>query len=237
MSDACGVSDETTRRQSVRQQRLLRVSANEAGGEEAFGTGSSSVGIVLAAGAGRRAGGPKAEFRMGGVRLVDRAVDAARAGGCGEVIAVVRAGVRVDSAGVVVNPDPDRGLSSSLRLGLAAALETPADNAVILLVDQPGITAAVVARLVQAQEQQLRPRVWFATYGGRRSHPVRIDRAWWDAVADAATGDSGARAFAHLHPELVREVVGDGLGDAEDLDTAEQLARWRAPSVRDAGMY
>ena len=120
--------------------------------------------IVLAAGAGRRAGGPKADYEMGGRRLVDRAVDTARAGGCSPVIAVVRPGTEVPGAQVIVNLDPDRGLSSSLRLGFAAADATDCDRAVVLLIDEPGITPAAVCRMRTAPGPV--GAMWFATYNG-----------------------------------------------------------------------
>ena len=187
---------------------------------------TSCCAIVLAAGAGRRAGGPKADAIVDGRRLLDRAVATAHAGGCTEVIAVVRAGTVVDSADALVNPDPDRGLSSSLRLGLAEAERTVADAVIVLLVDMPGISATAVRRVVDARDPDGRARLWFATFDGRRAHPVRIDRALWGDVAASASGDRGAAAFAAENVDFVREIDCDGVGDPRDLDTAVDLLRW-----------
>jgi nicotine blue oxidoreductase len=184
--------------------------------------------IVLAAGAGRRAGGPKAEFVGHGQRLVDRAVELVRAAGCAPVLAVVRPGTSVPGARVVVNPDPDRGIGSSLRVGLAAAAVTTADRVVVVLVDQPDLAVGAVARLADAAADT--PALWFATFDGRRAHPVRIDRPLWAAVAAVAAGDEGARGYARTHPESVREVRCDGLGSAVDLDTADELQAWASGS-------
>jgi CTP:molybdopterin cytidylyltransferase MocA len=173
-------------------------------------------GIVLAAGAGRRLGGPKAELVIGGERLLDRAVRVLHDSGCAEVVAVVRADTRVEGAVVVVNSDPERGMGSSLRLGLAAA---SGDRAAIVLVDTPGITADAVRRTLEVAAP-----VAVATYGGRRGHPVVIDRPLWTNVAALAIGDAGARAFLREHPELVTEVP--CAGDPTDVDTAEDLARF-----------
>jgi hypothetical protein len=87
------------------------------------GAVSAIAGIVLAAGGGRRFGGPKAVAEVGGERLVDRACRVLREGGCAPVIAVLGAAV-VPGAGaddVVVNPEWADGMGSSLRAGLAAA--------------------------------------------------------------------------------------------------------------------
>ena len=173
-------------------------------------------GIVLAAGAGKRLGGPKAELVVAGERLLDRAVRVLREGGCAEVVAVVRADTQVDGAVVVVNSDPDRGMGSSLRLGLAAA---SGDRAAIVLVDTPGVTADAVRCTLRVAAP-----VAVATYGGRRGHPVVIDRPLWTNVAALAVGDAGARAFLRGHPELVTEVT--CTGDPADIDTAEDLARF-----------
>jgi len=173
-------------------------------------------GILLAAGEGRRMGRPKAEIVVRGRRLVDRAVATLRDGGCDEVIAVVRAGTRVDDATPVVNPDPDRGMGSSLRLGLAAATGS---RAVILLVDTPGIRAEAVRRVASVDAS-----VAIATYDGRRGHPVAFDRPLWTEVSALAEGDRGARAFLRVHPDLVTEVACDGRLD--DIDTPSDLDAW-----------
>jgi CTP:molybdopterin cytidylyltransferase MocA len=179
-------------------------------------------GLVLAAGAGRRMGQPKADLIVGGERLIDRAVQVLRAGGCDEVVTVVRDGVVCPDARVVVNPEPERGMGSSLRLALAAATGL---RAVILLVDTPGIGAPAVRAVLAADSP-----VVVATYRGRRGHPVAVDRSWWDEVAERAEGDCGARPFLAAHPELVQEV--ECPGDPSDLDTASDVAMWRPEHSR-----
>ena len=79
------------------------------------------AGLVLAAGEGRRFGGPKAPVVIDGERLVDRAVRVLREGGCEPVYVVLGAWVgEVPGAIVVVNPDWAEGMGSSLRAGLGA---------------------------------------------------------------------------------------------------------------------
>ncbi len=175
-----------------------------------------ACGIVLAAGSGSRMGAPKAELDLGGERLLDRAIATLRAGGCADVVAVVRAGTTASSARVIENADPDRGMGSSLQLGLAAAR---GDVAVVLLVDLPGVRADAVRAVLAVQAPAA-----IATYGGRRGHPVAFAREIWSDVAAAATGDRGAGPFLRAHPELVTEVA--CTGDPADLDTPADLARW-----------
>ena len=79
---------------------------------------TAPLGLVLAAGAGQRMGGPKAPLAVAGQRLVDRAVRVLREGGCDPVLVVLGAWVGdVPGAEVVVNADWASGLGSSLEPG------------------------------------------------------------------------------------------------------------------------
>jgi molybdenum cofactor cytidylyltransferase/nicotine blue oxidoreductase len=177
---------------------------------------------VLAAGSGSRMGGPKAELVINGARLLDRAVALARAAGCRPIYAVVRGGTDITGARAVVNPDPARGMRSSLALAVEAASGAPA--LAVLLVDMPDLSAAGVRQVVAGW----RPgRVVVARYGAVRAHPTVMSPDLWRAAIDAAGPDEGARTFLAAHPEIVDEV--EVAGDPADLDTPEDLARWTAP--------
>lgn len=186
-----------------------------------------TAGLVLAAGAGRRYGQPKALVCYDGRLLVDRAVDTLRAGGCDPVVVVlgaaadqVRDRARLVGARVVVNPEWDTGMASSLRAGLAALRPSDAGAVVVLLVDTPGIPPAAVARLVSAGSGGCGPggagALAAATYGGRRGHPVLLGRDHWAGVAATAVGDEGARRYLAAHP--VTDVPCDDIADPTDLD-------------------
>jgi molybdenum cofactor cytidylyltransferase/nicotine blue oxidoreductase len=174
---------------------------------------------VLAAGSGTRMGTPKAELVVAGSRLVDRAVAAARDGGCVPVIAVVRSGTEVAGAQVVVNPAPERGMRSSLGLAVAAA--DGVDALAVLLVDAPGISAAAVHSVVAAWAPG---RISVGRYARRRGHPIVMAPDLWRAALELAGPDEGARALLASRPELVDEV--DVPGDPADVDTPQDLARW-----------
>lgn len=199
------------------------------------------AGLVLAAGAGRRMGTPKALLRLpDGRLLVDRAVDALVEGGCDPVVVVLgaeaeevrrtarlstgfhRDGVVHSRVNTVDNSDWQTGMGTSLRCGLAA-LPASAPAVVILLVDTPGVGAAAVARMATHATPD---RVAMGTHSGRRSHPVVIGRELWPDVASAAVGDVGARPFLAAHPELVTEVECDDLLTPEDLDTLDEWTGW-----------
>jgi nicotine blue oxidoreductase len=192
-------------------------------------TRGTPAGLVLAAGAGRRFGGPKALARLDGEPLVDRAVRVLADGGCDPVVVVLGAGAEqvVAEAGLagavtLVNDGWAEGMGSSLRCGLTAAAHLPAPAVVVTLVDLPGITSAAVRRVVATWSGR---GAVVATYAGERGHPVLLDRSSWDGVAAGAVGERGARAWLREHADEVVEVACDDLGDAGDIDTADDLAR------------
>jgi CTP:molybdopterin cytidylyltransferase MocA len=180
-----------------------------------------TVGLVLAAGAGSRLGRPKAELVVGGSRLIDRAVEVLRAGGCGEVVAVVRSSaVTADGARSVVNAAADTGMAGSLRIGLAAAAP---DECVVVLVDQMGITPADVAAVIAAR-RSTGAEVVVARRNGHRSHPVLVTPAAFADFGGSAQGDAGARGFIDAHPDRLCFVDLDDV--VTDIDTPAELARF-----------
>lgn len=184
---------------------------------------------MLAAGSGSRMGTPKGELVVDGARLVDRAVAALGGAGCVPVIAVVRPGVAVPGTTAVVNPDPARGMRSSLELAVAAAGEC--DALAVLLVDTPGVGAAAVRAVVAVWTPG---RIGVGVYAGRRGHPTVMAPGLWREALALAGPDEGARALLAARPDLVDEVPVSG--DPTDLDTPGDLAAWRsrpAPGVSD----
>jgi nicotine blue oxidoreductase len=182
-----------------------------------------TCGVVLAAGGGHRMGQPKATVVLDGQTLLERSVQMLAAAGCAPLYAVVGASVPEGSyAGVtfVTNPDWASGMASSLRVGLAAAT---GEAALVTLVDQPGITAAAVLRLRQAHRTGFAA---VATFDGEVRTPVLFDRSLWVEVADAVSGDAGARHWLRRNPDRVIPVACDDVADATDLDLPEDLTRW-----------
>ena len=181
------------------------------------------AGLVLAAGEGRRYGGPKALVRVDGRLLVERSVALAGAGGCTPVLAVlgaaaaqVRASAELGDAILVDNPRWATGMGSSLRAGLTALADTGAVAALVLLVDMPGVSAEAVRRVVALAAPDA---LVMAGYGERRGHPVLLGRAHWAGIAALAAGDVGARPYLRAHAAQVRVVPCGDVADDTDLDT------------------
>ena len=192
----------------------------------------STVGLVLAAGAGRRMGGPKALVRLveGGPTLVETAVARVLEGGCDRVVVVVGAAadevsavVAASGVDVVTASGWVEGMGASVRAGLAHVGEGADDLALVSLVDLPDVTAAVHRRVLAAAAHEGRAALVRAAYDGVPGHPVVIGRDHWAAVAERARGDRGARDHLLATPHRLVE-CGD-LAGGRDVDTVEDLGR------------
>ncbi|MGW3287143.1 nucleotidyltransferase family protein [Streptomyces sp. NPDC001002] len=187
------------------------------------------IGLVLAAGGGRRLGGrPKALLEHRGRPLVEHAVGVLRAAGCARVHVVLGARAadvraRADLAGCVLvdNPDWAEGMGGSLRAGLDSLAGTGASGVLVSLVDQPGIGPTAVARVLAAHRD--RTSLVSAAYAGVRGHPVLFGAAHWAGVAASATGDRGARAYLRAHEEAITLVECGDVAEPYDIDTEADL--------------
>ncbi|KAA0921702.1 nucleotidyltransferase family protein [Streptomyces apricus] len=187
--------------------------------------------LLLAAGGGRRLGGrPKALLGHRGRPLVEYAAGVLREGGCARVHVVL--GARADTVReramlpgcvLVDNPRWEEGMGSSLRAGLESLRGTGARAALVALVDQPGIGAEAVARLLAAYDSPA--TLASAAYGGRRGHPVLLGADHWAGVAATATGDQGARAYLKAHEDAIALVECADVARPYDIDTEADLAR------------
>ncbi|GAU67149.1 hypothetical protein SSP35_04_02320 [Streptomyces sp. NBRC 110611] len=199
------------------------------------------AGLLLAAGGGRRLGGrPKALLDHRGRPLVEHAARALRDGGCDPVHIVlgaaadsVRARADLSAYDVSENPDWSRGMGTSLRVGLAALAGSGADAVVVSLVDQPGIGAAAVARLIAAYVAGA--DLAAASYGGRRGHPVLFAAGHWPDIAATAEGDRGARAYLQRHADALTLVECSDIAEPYDIDTPEDLYRLEPHRSDDGG--
>jgi CTP:molybdopterin cytidylyltransferase MocA/SAM-dependent methyltransferase len=189
---------------------------------------ATTTAIVLAAGNGSRFGGGKLLAEMGGRPLIQHVLDALDAAGVADVVVVLGADASAIDAAVawrherrVVNPDPGRGLASSLRVGFEA-VPSDADAVLVALGDQPLVSPAVIRALLDAPEVDGRSIV-VPTYEDERGrNPVVIRRRAFAVVAEA-TGDRGLGPVLAEHPELVAEVPVPGSNP--DVDTTADLAR------------
>jgi CTP:molybdopterin cytidylyltransferase MocA len=185
--------------------------------------------VVLAAGSSSRMGGAqKLLLEFDGQPMVRHAIEAASNGGCHQVVVVYASkdvASAVDGAAeLVFNPDASHGMSTSLRLGLAA-LRPDMEAALIVLGDQPLVGSRSVAALLRAWRREgSRPAVAMAASSekARWTPPVVLARELWPEL-EGLSGDSGARQLLDARPELLDVVPAAGRPD--DIDTPDDYAK------------
>jgi molybdenum cofactor cytidylyltransferase len=186
----------------------------------------SVVGIVLAAGASRRLGAPKALARLSGRTFIEHTL--AALGPTERQIVVLGAphasAIERELGAAtcfVHNPDPSRGMLSSLQVGLAA-LPPKTRAVVVALIDHPRVSAATVAALIEAWRSTdaalVRPRS-----SGRSGHPIVLDRALFEPLQRAEPSAHLGRVLAGLGRWWDLEVADPGVLD--DFDTPDSIAR------------
>jgi molybdenum cofactor cytidylyltransferase len=182
--------------------------------------------IVLAAGGSTRMGRPKLALPIRGAPMIRRAAQAALASRCREVIVVL--GMNADiyrpllhglDVRLVVNPDPGEGMGSSIRTGVQA-VSPDAEGVVILLGDQPFVSAEVIDRLIETAQAERR-RIVASAYRGTVGPPVYFDRAFFLELL-TLEGDRGARSVIETYP---KEGLALPLEDtaAVDIDSSQDL--------------
>lgn len=185
--------------------------------------------LILAAGLGRRMGGPsKLTAELHGKAVIAHVVDAVAAAGLAPPLVVlgdraeeVRSAIGARPADFVEALDYAEGMSASLRAGLTAA---PAgwDAVLVLLGDMPLVRSATLVALAAALGS--RHAVVIPEHEGERGNPVGWGRDHWSALA-ALTGDTGGRSL--LRAIRTTFVPVDDPGILADVDTPEALAALR----------
>jgi CTP:molybdopterin cytidylyltransferase MocA len=186
---------------------------------------SRIAGIVIAAGGGRRVGGPEALLLRGDTTLVDQAVELVVEAGCGPVVVVlgaaanlVRTTASLDGAKVLVNKAWGTGLGSSLRMGLESLDEDAAEAAVVMPVDMPGVTVEAVRRVAALPYPDA---LVCATYGGLRNYPMLFGRRHWAGISTLAKADVGARPYLLAHKDEIVDISCDAVADGARVDSPE----------------
>jgi xanthine dehydrogenase accessory factor len=187
--------------------------------------------LVLAAGESRRLGQPKLLLPLGPSSVIERVVDACLGSAAERVIVVlgaeadrVRARLGPRPVTFAFNPDFREGMSASIRQGLAAA-GPEAEAVLVVLGDQPLLTAPLIDRLITAYRRTGRGLV-FPVVRGTRGHPVLIDGRYREAML-ALRGDVGCRAILEAHPEDGWPVPVDDEAPLTDVDTRDDYERVR----------
>jgi CTP:molybdopterin cytidylyltransferase MocA len=185
------------------------------------------VAVVPAAGQSSRFGSMKLLAGVDGDVLLNRTIRSLLDGGCARVIVVISPSAALTPATLlrdprvvtVVNPDPSRGMFSSIQVGLAA---TNGGAVLVLPADMPFVRPVTVSAVVEAARVQ--KRVVVPVHDGRRGHPLAIpDAIARDLCADDPRSNLKAALIARAQRPLELQV--DDRGILRDVDVPADLAR------------
>ena len=184
--------------------------------------------LLTAAGSGSRFGEDKLRLPIGGEPMGIHALNVLHQAPFDLRVLVTRAdkeylmaAARERGFAVVVNPAPERGMSSSVRLGTAHILETGAYDGILYAVaDQPNLSTDTVKRLAEAflHEPQY---IWAPVADGRRGNPVIFPASLFAELLEVE-GDRGGRQVIAAHPELLR-TMDVSPKELKDIDTKEDM--------------
>jgi molybdenum cofactor cytidylyltransferase len=185
--------------------------------------------LLLAAGGSRRLGEPKQLLKIGGETLIRRMARVALGAELAPTLVVlgahageIRGELEDLPLSIVENPDWARGIASSLRIGVGAALEAEPRirGLLVMLADQPGLTTPHLKSLLAAQRSTGRS-IAAAHYGDHLGPPAYFAVEHLPAL-QALSADTGARALFQAFDALP-VALPPGAGD--DLDTPGDLSR------------
>ncbi|HEX8847433.1 MAG TPA: nucleotidyltransferase family protein [Pyrinomonadaceae bacterium] len=186
--------------------------------------------VILAAGSSSRMGSPKQTLQFRGESLLRRAALAALGAGCGPVIVVTGAHselsrCELDGLDVreVLNTHWETGMASSIRAGVEGLVSATPDvvAAVLLLCDQPHVTARIISGLVAAH-RATGSAVVASTYGGSFGVPALFSRTLFAELA-RLEGAAGAKSVIKRHASEAHFLPFQG-GEV-DVDTPDDFAR------------
>ncbi|HEV8670822.1 MAG TPA: nucleotidyltransferase family protein [Candidatus Limnocylindria bacterium] len=189
-----------------------------------------AVAVVTAAGSAERFGGKKLLAPIDGEPLLDHTIRSLLEGGVSEVIVVVGTDARRElerdvnamndpRVRPVENPDPSRGMFSSIQAGVATA---NGDALVVLPGDMPYVRPETVREAIAKFREHrsiVSPR-----YKGKRGHPVVMPLALRDEIAATAATANLHEVIKHHQDQRVDLDVDDA-GVIRDVDTPADLER------------
>jgi len=171
---------------------------------------SSLAGVILAAGSSSRMGQDKALLQYGGRSFLAGAIQLLQ-DVCDFVVVVAGKNIDVlgpvvyeNSAYLVLNPQPEFGQFSSLRLGLQAVLNRGRDAACVTLVDRPPGEPQTVQWLWEHFLRSTPETIWAVVpqFEGKHGHPVVFGREMIEAFLRAQPKDN-AREIEHQHQNRI----------------------------------
>jgi molybdenum cofactor cytidylyltransferase len=180
--------------------------------------------VILAAGGSTRLAQPKQLLPLRGRSLLRHAAETALASACRPVVVVLGAKVdqmQADLAGLEVrtvnNTQWEAGIGSSLRLGVETIAAAGCNGIVVMLCDQPLVSARLLDQLVEQNAVMAA-----AEYGGTVGVPAFFSADFFPELMDLPD-DAGAKSLLLRHASKVARAPFPEA--ALDIDTKEDYLR------------
>jgi molybdenum cofactor cytidylyltransferase len=187
---------------------------------------STEIGIVLlAAGASSRMGEPKQLLHFEGKTFLEKAIESAVQSDAEHVVVVLGANekailrkLNISQYHVVSNPNWEKGMSESLKVGLEFLLKkTELDAVLVLLVDQPHVNASLINQLIEAFLMKDKGIV-ACKYGSTIGVPCLFDKKYFPEIF-ALKEQQGAKKIIYQYLDET-SLIDFPMG-AIDIDTQE----------------
>ena len=185
--------------------------------------------ILLAAGESKRMGVNKLALPWGSKTVLERCVEVLVRSNIKEVVVVLSdrtkalgSRLRGRKVKLVMNPNYERGMSTSIRRGVQA-VDRKNDGILIALGDQPVLRTKTINALIQALVQE-KGKIIVPIFRGRRGHPVLFGPTFTKELLQLK-GDVGAKSLLQKHLKSVFEVRTKSKGVVTDMDTWEDYRK------------
>lgn len=198
--------------------------------------GRNVYAMILAAGRSRRMGRLKQQMSYRGTTMLDAVIDALLESPLDGMVLVLNPELAPqyeenipDHCYIAVNDDGDSAMIASVRLGLRrlkiSVSANPNDGVLVLLADQPQVTAGIISTCAEGYRlPRTPPGILIATYGGRRGHPTLFSVRRLSEI-EHWSDDRRLNELARVHPEDVRELRITTAAMPIDVNTPEDYAR------------
>ena len=187
-------------------------------------------------------GKAKQLLRLGESTVLGQTIESVRRAPVDEIVLVLGSSAEairrqlpaalLDGLKIVVNPNYEQGMASSLRAGLSA-VDPQVDATFIVLADQPFVRPETLDQLA-GHYRRTKAQIVIPSYKGVRGNPVLLDRSVFAEVM-ALEGDIGCRAIFGSHTEQTAKLEVEDEGILLDIDNQEDYERFREGSPPHTG--
>lgn len=186
--------------------------------------------LVLAAGLGTRMKAIKALLPIDGLPALSVVLNSIKRAGLRSPVVVlghdadeIRQSVDLSECVIVVNSNPELGLSSSMKIGLEAIVES-SSGVLVFHVDMPYLAASTLRAMLRAVADGATLAAPF--YKGKRGFPVFFAQSLISSLSASLEGDRGGRRFLANHSDLLTPVAVTDPGCVFDIDSPADLGAW-----------